>query len=118
MAEKLRIESLNVRGLRDKDKRFDILDRAKQRHADIILLQETHWIEADYTYIREDWNIEVLIAGNSTTSNGTAILLNKTFEYKIHKTIMDQNGRYLIIDLEITLIGRVTICSVYAQMKI
>ena len=52
MAEKLRIESLNVRGLRDKHKRLDILDRAKQRQADIILLQETHWIEADYTYMR------------------------------------------------------------------
>ena len=114
MAEKLRIESLNVRGLRDRTKRCDILDRAKQRHADIILLQETHWIETDYTDIRDDWNIEVLISGNSTASRGTAILLNKTFEYKIHKTIMDENGRYSIIDIEITLIGRVTICSVYS----
>ena len=27
---------------------------------------------------------------------------------------MDENGRYSITDLEITLIGRVTICSVYS----
>ena len=114
MAEKLRIESLNVRGLRDRTKRCDILDRAKSRNTDIILLQETHWVETDYTDIRDDWNIELIISGNSTTSRGTAILLNKTFEYNIHNTIIDGNGRYSIIDLEITLIGILTICSVYS----
>ena len=52
MAEKLRIiEPLNARGLRDRTKRCDILDRARTRNTDIILLQETHWIGTDYTDI-------------------------------------------------------------------
>ena len=114
MEEKLRIESLNVRGLRDRYKRCDIFDRAKLRHTDILFLQETHWTENDYTDLKDDWNIELIISGTSTASKGTAILLNKTFEYKIHNTITDINGRYTIIDIEITLIGRITLCSVYA----
>ena len=103
--EKLRIESLNVRGLRDRTKRCDIFDRAKARHTDILFLQETHWTEADYTHLKDDWNIELIISGTSTAAKGTAILLNKTFEYKLHDTITDINGRYTIIDIEITLIA-------------
>ena len=114
MEEKLRIESLNGRGLRDRTKRSDIFDRARMRHTDILLLQETHWTETDYTDIKEDWHIELIISGNSTAARGTAILLNKTFKYKIHNTIIDKNGRYTIIDIEITLIGRITISSIYA----
>ena len=114
MEEKLRIESLNVKGLRDRTKRCDIFDRAKTRNTDILFLQETHWTETDYTEIRDDWNIEVIISGNSTAAKGTAMLLNKTFEYKIHKTIIDPNGRYIMIDIEITLIGRLTIGNIYA----
>ena len=57
MEEKLRIESLNGRGLRDRIKRCDFFDRARMRHTDILLLQETHWIETDYTDIKEDWNL-------------------------------------------------------------
>ena len=114
MEEKLRIESLNVRGLRDRTKRCDIFDRAKSRHTDILFLKETHWTETDYTDLKDDWNIELIISGTSTAAKGTAILLNKTFEYKIHDTITDINGRYTIIDIEITLIGRITLGSIYA----
>ena len=114
MSEKLRIESLNGRGLRDRTKRIDIFDRIKDRNTDIILLQETHWTENDYTDLKEDWNIEFFLSGSSNTARGTAILLNKTFEYVLHDKILDNNGRYALIDIEITLIGKLTIGSIYA----
>ena len=114
MSENLRLESLNCRGLRDKTKRADIFDRIKDRKTDIILLQETHLTENDYTELKEDWNIEYFLSGNSNTSRGTAILLNKTFEYVLHDKILDDNGRYTLIDIEITLIGRLTVGSIYA----
>ena len=114
ISEKLRIESLNGRGLRDRTKRIDIVDRIKDRNTDIILLQETHWTENDYTDLKEDWNIEFFLSGSSNTARGTAILLNKTFEYVLHDKILDNNGRYALIDIEITLIGKLTIGSIYA----
>ena len=114
MSENLRLESLNCRGLRDKTKRADIFERIKDRKTDIILLQETHLTENDYTELKEDWNIEYFLSGSSNTSRGTAILLNKTFEYVLHDKILDDNGRYTLIDIEITLIGRLTVGSIYA----
>ena len=114
MEEKIRIESLNARGLRDGTKRCDIPDKAKLRNTDIMFIQETHWTMTDYTKIREDWNIEIFIAGNSSSARGTAILLNKTFEYKIHNPIVDANGRYVILDIDIALLGRITLGSIYA----
>ena len=83
-------------------------------NTDIILLQETHWTENDYTELKEDWNIEFFLSGSSNTARGTAILLNKTFEYVLHDKILVNNGRYTLIDIEITLIGRLTIGSIYA----
>ena len=70
--------------------------------------------ENDYTELKEDWNIEYFLSGSSNTARGTAILLNKTFEYVLHDKILDENGRYTLIDIEITLIGRLTVGSIYA----
>ena len=79
-----------------------------------MFIQETHWTMTDYTKIREDWNIEIFIAGNSSSARGTAILLNKTFEYKINNPIVDAIGRYVILDIDIALLGRITLVSIYA----
>ena len=114
MEEKVRIESLNARGLRDGTKKCDVFDKAKMRNTDIMFIQEIHWTMTDYTKIREDWNIVTIIAGNSSSARGTASLLNKTFEYKLHDTVIDINGRYVIIDIEIALLGRITLGSIYA----
>ena len=70
MSENLRLESLNCRGLRDKTKRADIFDRIKDRKTDIILLQETHLTENDYTELKEDWNIEYFYQVTQTHLEG------------------------------------------------
>ena len=61
MEEIIRIESLNARGLRDETKICDIFDKVRYRQTDILLLQETHWTIKDYTELKENWNIEILI---------------------------------------------------------
>ena len=42
----------------------------------MVFLQETHGTQEDYNDLVEDWNIEIIISGNSTSSKGVAILLN------------------------------------------
>ena len=74
----------------------------------------THWTMTDYTDLKELWNIEILISGNSNSARGTAILLNKTFEYKLHYYILDNNGIFVLLDIEITFLGRITLGSIYA----
>ena len=63
-------ESLNGRGLRDRSKRVEIFDRIKNRNTDIILLQQTHWTENDYTDLKDDWNIEFFLYKVAQTHQG------------------------------------------------
>ena len=43
----MKIISLNCRGLRNKVKRYDIINYLKDQNAQIICLQDTHLIETD-----------------------------------------------------------------------
>ena len=76
-------------------------------------LQETHWKLNMENYIRSEWGFECFVAGNSTESNGVAILFSNNFEYKIHSVLKDTEGRYIIMDIEM-LNKRMTVANVYA----
>ena len=67
MGSFLRIESLNCRGLRNLQKRNDILDDFKKRNINIIHLQETHLISSDLSFLKKTWNCKYLIAGEKKT---------------------------------------------------
>jgi len=42
----------------------------------------------------------MLVAGNHTGSRGVAVLFKNNFEYKIHSTIRDELGRYIVTDIK------------------
>ena len=86
------ISTLNVNGLKDLKKRRDIFNFLREKGQDIYLLQETHMKQKDTKFVRMLWGYDLYLAGNSTNSNGVAILFNSTFEHKVHKTIVDPEG--------------------------
>ena len=43
---------------------------------------------------------ECVAAENHTGSRGVVALFRNNFEYKIHSTIRDDLGRYIVIDIE------------------
>ena len=61
----------------------------------------------------KEWNIEYILAGESTNSRGVAILLNKTFEYNIVTTNRDSDGRYIILELDIINLAKNFIINLY-----
>ena len=61
----------------------------------------------------KEWNIEYILAGESTNSRGVAILLNKTFEYNIISTNRDSDGRYIILELDIINLAKFFIINLY-----
>ena len=73
----------------------------KRLGADIICLQETHLTNNDRDTLIKEWNIEFIISGNSTNSRGVAILINKTFEYKVESINKDSEGRYIMLNITI-----------------
>ena len=107
------IESINCRGARNRVKRTDIFDKAKKEHVNILCLQETHIIPEDINMIKDDWNVEFYISGKESNSGGVLIALENNFEYICHMSIADDQGRYLILDIELAGVARFLLINVY-----
>ena len=111
--ETINIISFNCNGLGDFRKRKDVFDFLRKENANIYLIQETHWNETNENVIRSLWGFDCFVAGNNSNSKGVAILFNNNFEYKIHNTTKDKEGRYILLDIEL-LDKRITLVNIYA----
>ena len=107
------IESINCRGARNRKKRTDIFYKAKDEHINILCLQETHLTLDDLNMVKEDWNVTFYISGKETKSGGVLIALENNFEYNCHNSILDQHGRYVILDIEMTGVARFLLVNLY-----
>ena len=76
-------------------------------------MQETHLTQKDHNLLLKEWNLDYILAGNSTNSRGVAVLLNKTFEYSIKQCIKDPEGRYIILELDITHLRNIFLINIY-----
>ena len=61
----------------------------------------------------KEWNIEYILAGDSTNSRGVATLINNSFEYLLKQSIKDPHGRYIILELEIINLRTIFLINVY-----
>ena len=113
----MRVLSANCRGLREKNKRHDVLNYIKDLNADIICLQDTHWIESDLRALKSIWNHECLIHGKDTNSRGVSILFSNKIEYKILDTFKDDNGNVLAVTLNISNDFTFFIINIYGPNK-
>ena len=108
----LNICSYNCNGLSEHKKRKDVFDLLRSKNYSIYLLQETHWPYEQENFIRSCWGFDVFCAGNSTNSNGVAILFSNNFEFKLFNCIRDPRGRYLLLDIELCK-KRIHILNIY-----
>ena len=113
----LQIESINCRGLREKRKRLDIFEKAQKESVNILCLQETHLTSEDQQMLKSEWNATHIIAGSETNAGGVMIIIEHNFEFKIHAKYFSQDGRYIIIDLEIPEVARFILVNLYAPNK-
>ena len=70
----VKVLSVNCQGLRNKEKRNDVLNYLGSLQAGIICLQDTHWTDSDIRVIKQAWNGELYIKGEKSNSRGVAIL--------------------------------------------
>ena len=110
----IKIESINCRGIRNREKRVDIFNKAREQHIHILCLQETHITMEDLNTIKDDWSVTFHISGKETNSDGVLIALDDNFEYKCHNTISDTQGRYIILDMELIGVARFLLTNIYA----
>ena len=79
--EKLKIVSLNVRGLGNDVKRRKVFRYFKHHKADICLIQESHCVNDVERIWMQEWGRKCLYANGTQGSRGVAILLNKKCRY-------------------------------------
>ena len=92
MAEKLRILTQNVRGLRDFAKRKGAFQFVRTR-CEIALLQETYSNEDDERLWKIQWGDEAVFSHGTNKSRG-CIILYKQSKVEVIKKISDEEGRY------------------------
>ena len=116
MQEQVTIASLNCQGLGGKGKRKDVLNFLKQKKYSIYCIQDTHFVKKEETFIRTQWGFECIFNSYNSQSRGVAILLNNNFEYKIHKTLRDNNGNLIIVNIEINN-KRINLINIYGPNR-
>ena len=111
--EELKIVTFNTNGLGGFKKRKDVFDFLRKQSGNIFLLQETHWKTGAENVIRSQWGFECIVARPDCASKAVAVLFKNNFEYKVHNILKDNEGRYILIDIEM-LNKRLTLANLYA----
>ena len=113
MAYKLSFLSINARGLNQARKRRQIFRWAHNSKADVIFLQETYSTKAIEDVWKSEWGGQILFSHGTNHSRGVMILFNPRPDYQIVSSIVDKNGRYLMLEVT-THDSSLLLCNVYA----
>ena len=92
---------MNVRGLGNKQKRWQVFEWLKDLNNSIYLLQETHALNKVENNWKAEWKGEIFLSGNKSNSQGVGILIHpkSTLSFiKCHEIVI---GRLIACELEI-----------------
>ena len=101
LACKLKILSLNVRGIRNPNKRRAMFCYLKQQKATIFCLQETYSQPDDEKLWSAEWGGKILFYHRTAHSKGVCILLNPNSSINFDVVQSDHQGTILISKLKI-----------------
>ena len=93
------IVSMNCQGLSNQEKRSDTLNFLKCKKHSIYFQQDTHFTTKKEKYIRTQWAFECYSSNFSRQAKGVAILFHNNFEFKVLKTVRDESGSKLILEV-------------------
>ena len=98
----LKIGSMKVRGLANKQKRPDVFDWLKGKQMDIYYLQDTHSDPVTEEQFVDDWGGKCILNSISTFSRGVAILFSSTVKIEIKYVYRQNDGNLTIAKLSIS----------------
>ena len=113
LRDSLKVLSVNCQGLRNKNKRSDVLSYLKDTGAGIICLQDTHLTEQDLQATKMIWNNECYLHGQRTNARGVGILINNNFEHEVIECNKDTDGNYLQLIMKIQTF-KINLITIYA----
>ncbi|CAH2300519.1 Hypothetical predicted protein [Pelobates cultripes] len=93
----MKIYSQNARGLNSPDKQRKLLEDLKRASADIVCLQETHFVKLRVPQFGTREYPMQFHAAHTFKVRGVSILIHKSLSFELLKLITDSQGRYLMI---------------------
>ena len=102
MDNNVTILSMNVRGLfSNSKKRADVFDWARSKNTSIVCFQETHSNKDIEKYWEDEWGNKCFFSHKDSKSAGVSVMFKKGLDFVVHNSIIDDNGRYIILDITI-----------------
>ena len=89
--------SVNVRGLRERNKRKTIFEWVKKKGGEIVLLQETYSTPDIEDVWRRDWSGQMFFSHYTNHSRGVLILVAPQVDFKIEAIKSHVDGRYIFL---------------------
>ena len=97
------ILSWNVRGLGDYQKRCKLFNWVKKHRSKkaIVFMQETHLSDKTGKQWEQLWRGSIKFSHGTTSSKGVLIAFSGSLEFNIMKEFTDQNGCYIVLQVDI-----------------
>ena len=97
MTNRVKVISLNVRGLRNQVKRRSIFSYLTNQKATLYCLQETFSNEDDDKMWSAEWGGQIIFSRGSEHPRGVCILLSINSGFSLSTVRADGDGRYIIV---------------------
>ena len=96
----LSICCVNVRGIRQAEKRRDVFNFLRNKRCALYCLVDTHFTPDMVTMVRSEWGGEVFVSCGSNNSRGVAVLVSPGAPVVVNSADVDCHGNYIIIDVD------------------
>ena len=94
-----KILSLNVRDIRDDQKRKSVFAWIEKQKADIIFLQDTYSTPEIITNWKFNWRGEMIYSHGSNHSRGVLVLIHQQLQFELKNSIIDDKGRFILLEV-------------------
>ena len=94
------IGSLNVRGIRQTEKRRDVIDFLRKCDFSVTCLIDTHVTADLIDIVRAEWGSQLIASFGTNQSRGIIILLNDKTGVKVCNSLVDPDGNYVITNID------------------
>lgn len=98
--DQLSVLTLNTNGIRSAPKWRALFKKLRDMKTDFLMLQEVHCTLTDEKIWLTEWGSKGVFSHGLSNSRGSLILFNRGSDFKILRTIKDEDGSFLIIQVE------------------
>ena len=109
----LSIGCVNVRGIRNSEKRRDVFNFMRNLNFSIVCLIDTHISCEMFNFVRAEWGGRAFFSPGTAHSRGVAMLIHNNLGFDVFGMKIDDDGNFIILDVELEGIGRCTLVALY-----